>query len=278
MSAPPYAAAVASSTGAVPANRLPMSLGRLSTARLLPALIAGLAGLTVLSQIGYPLVSGAARDRLTVATVLLWSAASLTHAGLTRGRRFAGGVLVISAGVGFAAEAIGVATGEPFGRYSYAATLGPRWLGVPVIVALAWTMMAYPALLVGRRIGAPVLTGALALASWDLFLDPQMVAAGHWHFSGAGPTLNAIPVSNTVGWGIVALVIMTGLVSLPERPTGSVDDRVPIALYLWTYASSVLAAAVFFHQPGAAVAGGLVMGIPVALLIRRRARRAAPEA
>ena len=56
--------------------------------------------------------------------------------------------------------------------------------GVPLIVPLAWTMMAYPALLVGRRIGAPVLAGAAALASWDLFLDPQMVAAGHWHFTG----------------------------------------------------------------------------------------------
>jgi putative membrane protein len=253
---------------------------RLPTVRPLPAVIGGLAGLTILSQIAYPLTSGGTRDRLTIATVLLWSATSLTHAAVSRGVRFAAGVLAISAGVGYASEVIGVATGLPFGHYSYAATLGPRLLGVPVIVPLAWTMMAYPALLVGRRIGSPLLGGALALATWDLFLDPQMVAAGHWRFARHGLTVNAIPISNTLGWCLVALVIMAGLVRLPERSGGTVDDRIPVALYLWTYASSVLAAAAFFHQPGAAVAGGLAMGVPVALLARslRRAVATGPAA
>jgi carotene biosynthesis associated membrane protein len=267
---------VASSTSAVPARRLPAWAAlRVPAVRLLPALITGLAGLTVLSQICYPLTSGTVRDRLTIATVLLWCAASLTHAAVSRGGRFAAGVLVISAGVGFGSEALGVATGVPFGHYSYAATLGPRLLGVPVIVPLAWTMMAYPALLVGRRIGAPVFGGALALASWDLFLDPQMVAAGHWRFARSGLSLNAIPLSNTAGWCLVALGIMALLVRLPQRPRRALDDRVPIALFLWTYVSSVLAAAAFFHQPGAALAGGLAMGIPVLLLARSRHRQPA---
>jgi putative membrane protein len=226
------------------------------------------AALTVLCQISYPLTSGATRDRLTVVTVLLWCAASLSHAAVTRGPRFAGAVLAISAGVGFLAEAIGVATGVPFGHYGYAATLGPRLAGVPVIIPLAWTMMAYPALVVGRRIGSPAMGGALALASWDLFLDPQMVAAGHWRFTGSNPRLNAIPVSNIVGWAVVALLVMALLARLPQHRDGWYDDRLPLGLYLWTYASSVLAAAVFFHHPGVALVGGIGMGIPVALLIR----------
>lgn len=245
-----------------------------------------LAALTVLSQIGYPLTSGAVRDRLTVLTVLLWCAASLTHAALTRGLRFAAALLAVSAGAGFGAEAVGVATGLPFGSYSYAATLGPRLAGVPVIIPLAWTMMSYPALLVGRRIGAPVLGGAAALASWDLFLDPQMVAAGHWRFTGDGPTVNGIPLSNALGWVAVALVVMVLLVRLPVRllvrvprqPAPRPDDRVPIGLYLWTYASSVLAAVAFFHRPGVALIGALGMGLPVALLLRalRTPGRSAP--
>jgi putative membrane protein len=232
-----------------------------------------LAGLTVLSQIAYPLTSGAVRDRLTVATVLLWCAASLSHAVISRGWRFAAGLVLFTAGVGFAAEVVGTATGWPFGSYAYTSTLGPRLAGVPLIIPLAWTMMAYPALLVGRRIGPPVLAGTLALASWDLFLDPQMVQAGHWQFtgSGTGSALNGIPLSNTAGWILASFVIMLLLSRLPQQPQtpALVNDRVPLGLYLWTYASSVLAAAVFFHRPGVALVGGLVMGIPVVLLLAR---------
>ncbi len=268
---------MASSTGAVAARRSPIRAWlRVPAVRIVPAAVAGLAAATVLSQIAYPLTAGTVRDRLTIATVLLWCAASLAHAAASRGVWFAAGLLAISAGVGFGSEALGVASGIPFGDYSYGATLGPRLLAVPVIVPLAWTMMAYPALLVGRRIGAPVLSGALVLASWDLFLDPQMVAAGHWSYTGGGPRLNAIPLSNTAGWCIVAVVIMAGLVQLPQRRSRPVDDRVPMALFLWTYASAVLGAATFFHQPGAAVAGGLTMGIPVALLARSRRRQLSP--
>ncbi len=260
--------------------------GRLLTPPAVPAhptvqhavrhLPAGLAALTVLSQIAYPLTSGDVRDRLTVTTVLLWAAAALSHAAISRGLRFAAGLLLISAGIGFGAEVVGTATGWPFGEYHYAATLGPRLGGVPVIIPLAWTMMAYPALLVGRRIASsPVwslLAATVAFASWDLFLDPQMVQAGHWHFAANGPALNAIPLSNTAGWMLVAFVIMGLLQRLPER--GAVaDDRVPLALYLWTYFSSVLAAAAFFDHPGVALAGGLGMGVPVALLLRRLVRR-----
>jgi carotene biosynthesis associated membrane protein len=233
-----------------------------------------LAGLTVLSQIAYPLTSGAVRDRLTVITVLLWCAASLSHAVISRGWRFAGSLLLVTAGIGFGSEAIGTATGWPFGSYEYTSTLGPRLAGVPLIIPLAWTMMAYPALLVGRRIGAPVLGGVLAFASWDLFLDPQMVQAGHWHFissANTGPALNGIPLTNTAGWIVVAVAVMVLLSRLPEAQ-GSLllhRDRVPLGLYLWTYISSLLAAAVFFHRPGVALVGGLGMGIPAAMLVRR---------
>jgi putative membrane protein len=180
--------------------------------------------------------------------------------------------VLISAGIGFVTEVIGTATGWPFGSYAYTSTLGPRFAGVPLIIPLAWTMMAYPALLVGRRIGSPVLAGTLALSSWDFFLDPQMVQAGHWRFAGAGtgagPAVNGIPLSNTAGWILVSFVIMLLLSRLPQPPSVP-NDRVPLGLYLWTYASSVLAAAVFFHRPGVALVGGLVMGVPVALLLAR---------
>ena len=48
----------------------------------------------------------------------------------------------VAGGGGLIAEAVGVATGIPFGRYTYTGTLGPEVLGVPVIVPMAWVMMA----------------------------------------------------------------------------------------------------------------------------------------
>jgi len=247
------------------------------------AVPAVLAAATVLAQIAYPLVSGDGRNSLTVATVLLFFAASVTHALATRGPRFTAALVAVTAGGGLLAEAVGTHTGVPFGRYTYAGTLGPQLLGVPVVIPLAWTMMAYPALLVGRQLtqrrpGALPLVAGLALASWDLFLDPQMVAAGHWGWLDIGATLPGVPdvpVGNYLGWLATAVLMMAVLARVLARvptPAGPSDDRVPMALYLWTYASSVLANVAFFHRPAVAVIGGIGMGlvaVPLALALRR---------
>jgi len=239
-------------------RRTPSPLGR-----LVPVLLA--AGV-ILLEIAYPLVPEGRRDGLTVATVIVFFLASVTHAAAHRGLGWAAGFVAIAAGGGFAAEAVGVATGRPFGRYTYTGGLGPEVLDVPVVIALAWAMFAYPALLVGRRLGGRTLAawplGALALASWDLFLDPQMVAEGHWRFADPTPALPGIPgvpLTNYAGWALVALVVVGALhLLLPERRA---DDAVPATLFLWTYASSVLANAVFFDRPRVALVGGVVMGL-----------------
>jgi putative membrane protein len=242
-----------------------------------------LAGATVLAQIGYPLVGGTARDVLTVVTVLLFATASLAHAAVTRGRRAAAALLLVAGGGGLLAEAAGVATGIPFGRYAYAGTLGPAVLGVPLVIPLAWVMMAWPAYLVGARLGARrgraarVLTAAAALASWDLFLDPQMVDAGHWRWvdpSPALPGVPAVPLTNYAGWALVAVVLMAALDRVAPV-SASIVDAVPCALYLWTYASSVLAHAAFFGLPASAAWGGLGMGLVAVPLARSLLRRPA---
>ena len=232
--------------------------------RVLPwALGAG----TIGCQIAYPLVEGEARTALTIATVLGFFAASVTHAWFTRGAGWAVGLVVITAGGGFVAEAVGVRSGVPFGDYSYGDSLGWQLAGVPVIIPLAWAMMAYPALVIARRLTrrfVPIVAG-VALAAWDLFLDPQMVSAGHWSWQDQTPALPGvpgIPLTNYLGWLAVALVMMTVLhLALPRRPAA--DDRLPALLYLWTYASQVLANAVFFDRPAVALWGGIGMGLVV---------------
>jgi putative membrane protein len=139
-------------------------------------------------------------------------------------------------------------------------------------------MMAWPAYLAGVRLArsrpARVAVAAAALASWDLFLDPQMVDAGHWRWADPSPALPgvpAVPLSNYAGWALVALLLMLVLDrSVPTRQ--STSDAVPYALYLWTYASSALALAAFFGLPAAALWGGLGMGA-VALPLARSLRR-----
>jgi putative membrane protein len=223
-----------------------------------------LAGLTVLLQVAYPLVHGAARDRLTVATVLAFFLASATHALQQRGARWTGRFLLVVVGGGFLVEALGVATGFPFGSYRYGGQLGPSVLDVPVVVPLAWAMFAYPAHAVGLRLGHRVLATAWGLASWDLFLDPQMTHEGYWRWEDPSPGLNGIPWTNHLAWLVVAL-LMAAL--LPARRA---DDRVPVVLLLWTWASSVLANLAFFHRPGVALAGGLAMAVvAVPALVRR---------
>jgi putative membrane protein len=243
-------------------------------------------GLLVLAEIGYPLASGVQRARLVVVTVLVGYTVSVAHAAATRAWRAATALVLVTTGGGFAVEATGVATGLPFGPYAYGTALGPRLLGVPLVIPLAWTWMAWPAWLVAGRLTQPaqvrarpgrdragrVLLAGIGLAGWDLFLDPQMVAERYWIWRSPRPTLPAVPdvpVSNYLGWLVVATVLM-GLLSWslgPDRGTGA--DRVMYALYLWTYVSGVLGHAVFLGLPASALWGGLAMGlVAVPLAVR----------
>lgn len=233
-----------------------------------------LAAATVVAQIAYPLLAGTARNSDTVLTVLLFCGASCASAAASNDGRWALRFLLLTAGFGLAIEALGTATGVPFGRYEYADSLGPRILDVPLVVPLAWAMMAYPAMVVGNRIArgrppiARIAASALALASWDVFLDPQMVSAGHWHWSRShGLALAGVPLGNFAGWLLASAVLMTLLHCLLPA-TNRHSEALPLGLYAWTYVSSLLANLAFFGRPTVALAGGLAMGVPMLLLSR----------
>ena len=248
-----------------------MSASRISWALL---------GVLVLAQICYPLTGGGVRAALTVLTVLLGCLLSMSHALLTRGTRAAGALVATAALGGFAVEAVGVATGFPFGTYDYSGQLGPKLLGVPLIIPLAWTWMAWPAWLAAVRLtGSPigrVALGATGLAAWDLFLDPQMVAEGYWRWRSPTPALPGVPgvpIGNYLGWAGFAVVLMAVLAVASKATTAGATDAPMLALWCWTYASSVLAHAVFLGLPASAAWGGVIMGtvvIPLAWRIRRR--------
>lgn len=241
------------------------------------AVAAGVAG--VVTQMVFPFTDGGT-VALTILAVLLLATASLLHVAATRGAPSLVALVAVAGGGGLLAETVGVHTGVPFGAYAYAGTLGPQLFGVPAVVPLAWLMMAYPSLLVARRLVGrrTVLVPALAawaLTTWDVFLDPQMVDAGHWSWRDPTPALpgvEGIPLSNFAGWFAVALV-MCALLDRLVAPAGPSDDALPFALFLWTYASSVLAHAAFFGRPSVALVGGILMGTVALPLATRRWRR-----
>lgn len=237
---------------------------------------AALALVVVALQIGYPLTHGAARDELTVLIVAGLAATCFVHAALTRGLPTAAWLLAVTAVPGWAVEALGVHTGFPFGSYSYSDELGPRPLGAPLLIGLAWTMLAWPAALVARRLvrSGPVrvVVGAWGLASADLFLDPQQVTAGHWTWRFPSPHLpgvHDVPLTNYMGWLLVALLLSVAVQSI----AGDGDDTVMVGVYLWLYVGWIVALAGFLDLVAAAGWGAIGMGvvaIPVAVQWWRR--------
>jgi len=241
-----------------------------------------LAGLLVLAAIAYPLTDGGARDAVTWTIVLLGAAVSVTHAGISRGLRTGVGVLLLVAGTAVLIEAIGLATGFPYGEYRYGDLLGPRLLGVPFLVPLAWLMMAWPSRLLAarlaRRPAARVAVAAALFAAWDVVLDPQMVQAGYWTWAHPRPGLpgiDTVPLTNLGGWLLAGLLLMTLLEVLVARTATAprIGDAAPLLVLGWMTLGGALAHAGWLGLPGSA-AWGVALAVPVlvALAARRRTR------
>ena len=194
---------------------------------LFRALFATLVG----AQVAYPRVPD---RRLTAATrgiVVLMLATSTAEAAAARGPRRAAALVGSAGGIGFATELLGVATGKPFGHYTYSARLGPQAGGVPLLAAAAWAMMARPAWvaagLIDRRPAARVPLAAAALTAWDVFLDPRMVREGYWSWPGGG-RYEGIPASNFAGWFATGATVfgLWALIDPDDDPAADGDGAV----------------------------------------------------
>lgn len=234
-----------------------------------------LAAVSILTQIAWILVPAGQRQAATTLVVVLFTATSVSHALVWFGARWTLAFSAIATGFGLGIELLGSRTGWPFGDYAYSSELQPQVLGVPVIVPMAWLMMAYPALLLARSVTTRwvVPLAAVGLTTWDLFLDPQMVGEGYWVWADPTPALPGIPgipLQNYAGWLVATLVLMALLNRLPGA---QVDLAVPLLLYGWMWIGGIVANAVFLDRIGVALAGGLgmaVLGLPAAVRWWRR--------
>lgn len=159
-------------------------------------------------------------------------------------------------------EAIGTATGLPFGEYTYTDQLQPQLLHVPLLIPLAWFMI----LPLAWAIADPhrhtrwqfALIAGIATTAWDLFLDPQMVNWGFWTWATNGAYFG-IPLTNYVGWMLTATHI-TALLH-PHIPALTNPQRhALLTIYTLTWLLETIGLALFWSQLGPAVIGGLIMG------------------
>ena len=235
------------------------------------ALLYFLLAISLLSQISYPLLDGDVLRMITLVTVFSAAVTMLIHSYLSFGGKFALRFFVITFFYSLIVELIGTQTGWPFGKYEYSSTLGAQLFGVPLVVIFAWIMMAYPTLILARRVSRhwTFLIGGYTMMAWDFFLDPQMVAAGRWRWEFTGrhvPFQPEIPLSNAFGWLLTGMGLMALLhLSLPKDRRSSIPHRfIPEFFIVWTWLGGVIANLFFFDRPGTALLGGLALGFSIA--------------
>ncbi len=218
---------------------------------------------------------------ITPLATLIGFVLCLLHAMQRMGKRPALTLLVTIALVSFLFETLGVATGWVYGPYHYTDRLGPRLLGVPFLIPLAWFLMAYPSYLFAetlspltssakRSLWVATLSG-LMMTSWDLVMDPQMVKGEHWVWEVEGPYFG-IPLRNFFGWWLTIFVsvwlfrwITRGKTHWEVEPE---MDRIPWLVYLLTAGASIFSS-FFIGLEGSAMVGIFVI-LPWLLLTAPR--------
>lgn len=147
-------------------------------------------------------------------------------------------LLVLSA-FAYAIETVGVATGLPYGTFSYGDALGPKALGlVPYLLPVTYVPLVIGAVAAAWRPGPPlahVALSALLLVLVDGVLDPGAVALGFWNYPGGG-VYHGVPLSNFGGWLLSGAIAAALLISLGRwrrpPPPGALDSTI-LTLALW---------------------------------------------
>jgi bisanhydrobacterioruberin hydratase len=142
-------------------------------------------------------------------------------------------IFVVTWGV----EALGVATGFPFGAYVYTDTLGLQVLGVSLVIPFAWIAVISGSDAVTGHFftRVSVLLVGLFATIFDFFLEFAADALDYWHWEGGFP-----PTSNYMSWFVISVAAAALLRDTTKR---RVHLRLPAHLYvaqLWYFAITVV--------------------------------------
>ena len=105
------------------------------------------------------------------------------------------------------AEWLGVHTGFLFGDYVYGESLGKKWFGVPIIIGINWIMLTMISASIVQLSNIHWLLKALGatflMVLLDILIEPVAIVSDYWYWNGE------IPLTNFIGWIIVAFVLQT---------------------------------------------------------------------
>ncbi len=249
--------------------------------RLTGVLLGLVAALTFISFVDVWWIPGT-QMWLTAVVTLLTFIFALLHAGQRLGWAQAILLLAVVFVVSLLFESVGVATGAIYGAYHYTDRLGPKIFGlVPILIPVAWFMMMYASFVIADRLIPDRFRstlerklfvagiGAIIMTSWDLAMDPLMVASGHWVWEEEGAYFG-ITVQNFWGWWLtsfVALAVYQVLSpSLPRVPVPA--DAPPFRWAVYAYAIMGLSSVVINFSVGLSGPGmaGLFAMLPWILM------------
>jgi len=133
--------------------------------------------------------------------------------------------------IGWFVEYLGSAHGLIFGNYIYGEVLGPKLVGVPLVIGVNWLLVIFGAHALVSSFGLPsglrILLGAACSVVLDLAIEPVAVRLGFWTWAN-----DEIPLSNYMGWfGVSALLIW-----MIESLIGPTENRVARSLFLVLFA------------------------------------------
>lgn len=215
--------------------------------------------------------AGAAQMALLIVFVIV-------HAWLGYSARGMAAFVVIAGVVAFALEAIGVATGFPFGSYTHHLP-GVKPLGVPPVAIAGWNMFGYLAWALARVILRPfasvVVGGAerfttpivatFILGGYDLVYDPIGATAHDWYSYDHPTGALGVPLTNFLGWLLTGWLIFQ-LVALvetrfPARTVAQSRGYWLLACLFWLSTTTQVFTSLIHPTVGSVVRGGKTIQI-----------------
>ena len=149
--------------------------------------------------------------------------------------------LLLAVVLGLLSEVIGVNTGKLFGAYEYGRVLGPKFMGVPLVIGINWFVITYGCgILASWFIGNVLkekldtlyghhqiimiaLMGSGLAVAFDWLLEPVAIKLGFWTWIESG----SVPAFNYMSWFLVSLLILMAFHVIPF------DRKHPFALRLF---------------------------------------------